>query len=73
MFFKKKKKDTLVLNNVGSITHLILNGVDMSNYVTEYKITQEGGCKPKITIVCCPANVDILIEELKNIKIKVEK
>ena len=72
MFFKKKKKDLQIIN-VKNTTHLVLNGNDISKYVTEYIITQEGGYKPEVTIVCHPEKVDLLIEQLKAVKIKIEK
>ena len=70
MFFKKKKTK---IKNEGMRTHLILNGIDISENVTEYKITQKGGERPKLTIVCTPKKLDMLLGKVKDIKVKVEK
>lgn len=70
MLFKKNK---VVLKNIDKCTHLIINGIDLSKYITEYKITQEGGEIPKLTIVCSPQKLDMVIDELKEIKVKTTK
>ncbi len=67
MFFKKSR---VKFRNRGFETHLIVNGKDISKSVVEYKVTQEGGGYPEITIVCKPDSVDMSFDEIKNIKIK---
>ena len=67
MFFKKSR---VKFRNKGCETHLILNGKDISNSVVEYKVTQEGGGYPEITIVCRPDSLDMSFDEIKNVEIK---
>lgn len=70
MIFKKKKTE---IKNKNKITHLILNGVDISKSVSSFKLTQEGGERPKLIITCHPQNLDMLLSEVKDMKVKVYK
>jgi len=75
MMKKKNNKNKVKLTNKGSRTHLIINGQDISKYVTAFDIKQDGGERPKITIELIPHNQltilnlkgidDIKIKELK--------
>ena len=67
--FKKKSK----IKNEGIITHLILNGIDISDGITEYKLTQKGGERPKLIITVSPKKLDVLLDKIKDIKVKVDK
>lgn len=70
MFFKKKKG--LEIKNKGIITHLVLNGVDISKNVTAFKIAQEGGERPEITITISEKVVSAIVNDLKNAEVKVK-
>lgn len=65
------KKAKLITN--GQIGNLIIDGIDISKHVTSYKITQEGGSRPKVTIECRPEDLKMLLNDLKEIKVKVIK
>lgn len=45
----------------------------LTNSVTSYKITQEGGCRPKVTIECRPEDLKMLLNDLKEIEVKIVK
>ena len=75
---KKNNKNKIKLTNKGNRTHLIINGVDISKYVTSFEIKQDGGERPKITIELTPNNqLTILnlkgIDDIKVKELKVNK
>lgn len=68
MFFKKKKGIKLINN--GTKTTLIIDGKDISQYVHSYEIKQDGGDFPQLKIEIFASNLDIITNELKEIKIE---
>ena len=68
--FKKKENGIKLINN-GKITNLYINGIDISQYVLSYKIKQDGGNPPKLTIEIMPNRLEIITKELKDMSIKV--
>ena len=69
MFFNKNK---VKINNEKKRTHIIINGKDISESISEYKLTQKAGERPKLEIVCCPKKLDMTLEQLEEIKVKVK-
>ena len=70
--FKKKEKGIKLIND-NYITHLVINGVDISQYILAYEIKQNGGEKPKLVIEIMPDKIDIISKQLEEIKIKIRK
>lgn len=67
-----KKKKGLQIKNNGIVTHLIINGVDISDNVTGFQITQKGGTRPELVITISEQRISAIVNDLKNIKIKTD-
>ena len=68
-----KHKNKIKISNKGIRTHLIVNGTDVSKYVTSFELKQLAGERPKLTIEIQPIN-NLTILNLKNLdEIKVIK
>jgi len=67
----KAEQGKVYINNEGICAHIIINGKDISKNITEFKLTQKAGERPKLEIVCIPKTLDITLEQLKEIKVKV--
>ena len=70
MLFRKNKVE---INNSKYCTHIIVNGQDISDSITEFTLTQKGGERPKLEIICNPKKLDMTLEKLEKVKVKVNK
>ena len=61
------------INTEKEKTDFMIDGKDIGKYITEYKIEQEAGEEPKITITCRSENLKCLLEKINEIEVKVMK
>lgn len=51
---------------------LILNGLDISKNITKYIVMHEAGERPQLIIYCRPENLDLILNDLKQLEINAE-
>lgn len=59
------------INSKNKKTNFMIDEKEIGNYITEYKIEQLGGEEPKITIKCRSEDLELLLESLNKIEVKV--